>query len=154
MQRSLYLPERLYRKMIAHCLEEKPLEACGLLLGAADRAEKGYAVDNELRSPVLYRVDQAQMLTVLTEAEQARQNLVAIYHSHVKTAPVPSETDIKIAYWPEAYYLIVSLALREPRVAAYRIIDGQVTEHPLVILPEPGGEWCDLRRVARSEGEA
>jgi proteasome lid subunit RPN8/RPN11 len=140
--------------MIAHCLEEKPLEACGLLVGAADRAERGYAVDNELRSPVLYRVDREQMLTVLTETEQARQNLVAIYHSHVKTAPIPSETDIKIAYWPEAFYLIVSLALREPEVRAYRIVDGQVTEHPLVILPEPGGEWRDLRRVAQREGEA
>lgn len=139
--------------MIAHCQEERPLEACGLLLGAADRAEKGFAVDNELRSPVLYRVDQAQMLTVLNDAEQERRNLVAIYHSHVRTAPVPSETDIKIAYWPEAYYLIISLALREPQVKAYRIIDGQVTEHALVILPEPGGEWSDLRRVARDAGE-
>lgn len=151
-QRSFGLPERLYRKMIAHCLEEKPLEACGILLGAGDRAEKGYALDNELRSPVLYRVDQVQMLTVLNEAEQERRNLVAIYHSHVKTAPIPSETDIKIAYWPEAYYLIVSLALREPQVAVYRIVDGQVTQHPLRILPDPGGDWRDLRRVARGEG--
>lgn len=121
-------------------------------MGGGDRADKGYALDNELRSSVLYRVDKEQMLTVLNEAEQERRNLVAIYHSHVKTAPVPSETDVKIAYWPEAYYLIVSLALREPQVRAYRIVDGNVTEHPLRILPDPGGDWRDLRRVARREG--
>jgi proteasome lid subunit RPN8/RPN11 len=135
--------------MIAHCLEEKPLEACGIFLGAGDRAQVGFALDNELRSPVLYRVDSRQMVTVLAESETRRSGVVAIYHSHVKAPPVPSDTDIKIAFWPEAFYLIVSLALREPQVKVYRIVDGQVTEHRLVILPEEEGEWRDLRQVVQ-----
>lgn len=154
-ERKLYIPESIYRRMIGHCLEEKPLEACGLLVGAGDLVSGGYAADNEHRSPVIYKVDDHQLLQVLRESRLGKHELIGIYHSHVKTEAVPSRTDIEQATWPEAYYVIVSLAGSAPAARAWRIVDRQVTEHKLVVQSWIDGAWRDLRRAVqgRREGE-
>lgn len=149
-QRKLYIPELLYRKMVNHCREERPLEACGLLTGVGDQVVAAYATDNEYRSPVLYKVDDRQLLKVVGEAHNQKQEIVAIYHSHIRSAPIPSQTDIKQATWPEAFYLIVSLAHRMPQVRAWRIVDQQVTEHPVVIQRGTSGDWHDLRQAVQA----
>ncbi|MGE5672341.1 MAG: Mov34/MPN/PAD-1 family protein [Mycobacterium leprae] len=151
----MYIPEALYRRVINHCREEKPLEACGLLAGERGHVLSAYATDNGQRSPVVYSVDHQQLVQALHEIESHQQQLVAIYHSHVRTPAVPSGTDVGQATWPEAFYVIVSLAHRRPQMRAWRIVDGQVTEHPVVIVREAHGGWYDLRRVAvkRSEND-
>jgi len=152
-RRKLYIPEDLYRRMLNHCQEERPLEACGLLVGVGDHVTAGYATDNEHRSPVLYRVDDRQLFYVVHKAQEEKQEIVAIYHSHVWSAPVPSRTDIQQATWPEAFYVIVSLAHREPQVRVWRIVDHQVTEHPLVVVPGASGQWHDLRQAVRAAAQ-
>ncbi len=151
-QRRILIPENIYRRMINHCYEERPLEACGLLVGAAGHVSAGYATDNQARSPVLYRVDDYQLLATAEEAERRGQEIAAIYHSHVTSDPVPSQTDIAQATWPEAFYIIVSLKGRRPRVRAWRIVDGQVSEHRIVVVRHYDGEWYDLRQAVRSAG--
>lgn len=155
-RRRLCIPETLYRRMIGHCLEEKPLEACGLLVGAVDQVVAAYATDNEHRSAVIYKVDDHQLLQVFQELRVDRHEIIGIYHSHVRTAAVPSRTDIEQATWPEAYYVIVSLANQHPSVRAWRIVDHQVSEYPVVVVKGGPGQWRDLRRAvkARSEQEA
>jgi proteasome lid subunit RPN8/RPN11 len=66
--------------------------------------------------------------------EDAGHELGAIYHSHTRTAPVPSQTDINLAFYPEALYVIVGVAHEEPDVRAFRIVDGEVSEAPLEVL--------------------
>jgi len=149
--RKLVIPENLYRKMVNHCQEERPLEACGLMVGAVDQVDAAYATDNQHRSPVIYKVDDQQLLQVFRQIRHDKQEIIAIYHSHVNTEAVPSRTDIDQATWPEAYYLIVSLAHRTPKVRAWRIVDGQVTEHQVVVSPSVSGIWKDLRRAVRIE---
>ena len=57
-----------------------------------------------------------------------------IYHSHTHTEAYPSATDIRLAAWPEAYYLIVSLENKaDPVLRAFHIQDGEVTEEPLEV---------------------
>ena len=58
-----------------------------------------------------------------------------IVHSHTHTPAVPSPTDIGLAFYPDALYLLVSLAddqadvaTGEPGVRAWRILDGEVFE--------------------------
>lgn len=148
-QRRLLVPENLYRRMINHCLEEKPLEACGLLVGAAGQVTAGYATDNQHRSPVLYKVDDLQLLAVDHEARKQGQEIIAIYHSHVASDPIPSRTDIQQANWPEAFYLIISLKGKRPRARVWRIVDQQVTEHTIVIVRHTDGTWHDLRKAVR-----
>lgn len=153
-QRKLYIPESLYRRLLNQCREEVPLEACGLLVGAGDRVEAAYATDNEHRSPVIYKVDDRQLLRVFQDLRTEKQEIIGIYHSHVKSEAVPSRTDIDQATWPEAYYVIVSLAGRRPQVRAWRIIDRHVTEHRVVVHKEFAGMWHDLRQAVRSSEES
>jgi proteasome lid subunit RPN8/RPN11 len=147
--RKLVIPENIYRKMINHCQEERPLEACGLMVGAVDEVVAAYAADNEHRSPVVYKVDDQQLLQVFREIRNDKHEIIAIYHSHVNTEAVPSRTDIDQATWPEAYYLIVSLAQRTPKVRAWRLVDRQVTEYQVVVSPTVTGLWKDLRRAVQ-----
>lgn len=153
-RRKLYMPEDLYRRMLNHCREEVPLEACGLLVGEGGQAVVGYATDNQHRSPVIYKVDDQQLCEAVSEIRHERHDLIGIYHSHVKTDPVPSRTDIQQATWPEAFYLIVSLKERRPRVRAWRIVDGQVTAHQIVVQKGVAGQWRDLRRAVRKAADA
>lgn len=152
--RRLYIPENVYLRMINHCDEERPLEACGLLVGEAGHVTAGYATDNQHRSPVIYKVDDLQLLEVDREIRNDRQEIIAIYHSHVMTDPIPSRTDIDQATWPEAFYIIVSLKDRRPKVRAWRIVDRQVTEHQITVVKGTDGLWKDLRKAVRQAAES
>jgi [CysO sulfur-carrier protein]-S-L-cysteine hydrolase len=149
-RRRLYIPEGLYRRMINHCYEEKPLEACGLLGGVGGHVESGFATDNAFRSPKVYKVDDRQLVQAFQEIQSTRQEIIGIYHSHVETEPVPSQTDIDQATFPEAFYVIVSLRHRRPLVRAWRMVDRTVTEHQVVVVPGAGGTWRDLREAVRA----
>lgn len=153
-KRTLYLPESLYKRMIQHCEEERPLEACGLLVGVGGHVESAYATDNVHRSPVVYKVDDRQLLQVFGALRSDRQEIIGIYHSHVRSAPEPSRTDIAQATWPESFYVIVSLVGRRPAVKAWRIVDKAVTEHQIVVQRKMGGLWHDLRQAARQAVES
>jgi len=65
--------------------------------------------------------------------EDAGLDLGAIYHSHTRSEPYPSQTDINLAFYPESLYVIVGLAGSEPDVRAFTIRDGRVTEAELVV---------------------
>ena len=67
-----------------------------------------------------------------TAIEDAGLDLGAIYHSHTRSGPIPSQTDINLAFYPESLYVIVGVKDREPDVRAV-IVDGQVTEAELEV---------------------
>jgi proteasome lid subunit RPN8/RPN11 len=60
--------------------------------------------------------------------------LLAIYHSHTHTAAFPSPTDVKLAFYPESLYVIVSLKNEEPVIRAFNIVEGQITEVDVRII--------------------
>ena len=65
------------------------------------------------------------------------EQLLAIYHSHPRaTDPFPSETDVRLAYYPTAVYLIVGLGNQEPCLKAFRISEkeGKWQPAPLSIV--------------------
>jgi proteasome lid subunit RPN8/RPN11 len=113
---------------------EHPNEACGLIAGSNGSATKLFRMANAERSPVIYRMDPAEQLRVFNEIDADGLDLVAIYHSHTRSPAYPSSTDVSLAYYPEAVYLIVSLAeMDRPDLRGFRIQEGKVTEIDLQI---------------------
>jgi [CysO sulfur-carrier protein]-S-L-cysteine hydrolase len=125
---SLKIPRDFADRIIDQARSEHPNEACGLLAGTNGSATKLFAMTNAERSPVIYRIDPKEQLRVFNEIEDDGLQLVGIYHSHTRSPAYPSDTDVRQAYYPEAVYLIVSLADTEPVLRGYRINDGRVTE--------------------------
>ncbi|MEO8966830.1 MAG: M67 family metallopeptidase, partial [Solirubrobacteraceae bacterium] len=84
-------------------------------------------------SPLRYEIDGAEQYRIQMAIDDAGQDLGAIYHSHTRSAPIPSQTDINLAFYPETLYVIVGLAGDEPDVRAYEIRDGRVSDAELTV---------------------
>jgi len=121
-------------EMVAHAREEAPNECCGLVASSNGDVKRVYRAANAERSPVKYVVDPRDQIRIQNEIDDHGWELGAIYHSHTRTGPFPSQTDINLARnWPDPLYVIVGVAGEAPDVRAFRIVDGQVTETELEV---------------------
>jgi proteasome lid subunit RPN8/RPN11 len=124
----------LYEQMIDHARAEAPNECCGMIGGRDGDVVKVYRATNVEHSHLRFMIDPKEQLQIDQDIEKAGLELTAIYHSHTRTAPRPSETDIIFAkLWPGVLWVIVGLANEEPEVRLWRIDDGQATEAELVV---------------------
>jgi proteasome lid subunit RPN8/RPN11 len=120
------------QEIVEHSLREFPNEACGLVAGKDGRPVRVYAMRNLDASPVSYRLDPKEQLRVFDEMDLEGLDLLAIYHSHTHSEAYPSETDRRLAFYPDARYLILSLSDRQnPVLRAFRLSDGAVEEEEL-----------------------
>ncbi|HYZ94110.1 MAG TPA: M67 family metallopeptidase [Actinomycetota bacterium] len=118
------IAKRFVDEMIQHAKDDAPFEACGFLAGKNSTAAKRYPLTNIKRSPVLYEADPNEHFRAQNDMEAEGIELIAIYHSHTRSAAYPSTTDVERAMYPEAVYLIVSLRdPSNPDVRGFRIID-------------------------------
>jgi len=123
------------QKIVEHCESEYPNEACGLLSGGDNKVDTVYSLSNENPSPTFYRIDSKEHFRVIREMREAGKELIGIYHSHTGSPAYPSSTDVTLAYYPEAVYVIVSLMDRKnPDIKGYIICEDAITEVPLNIL--------------------
>lgn len=124
---------QLYEEILAHARQEAPNECCGMVASRDGEAVKVYRATNAAHSPLRYEIDGAEQYRIQMEIYDSDLDLGAIYHSHTRTVPYPSQTDINLAFYPEALYVIVGLAEGEPEVRAYTIRDGEVAEAELIV---------------------
>ncbi|HLX87355.1 MAG TPA: M67 family metallopeptidase [Acidimicrobiales bacterium] len=130
----LRLPSDLHAAMVAHCLAGLPDEACGLLGGDADGSvAQVYPTRNVAASAKLYTVDPKEHLRADRDAEEAGLEIIGVFHSHTHTDAYPSPTDVAQAPDPGWHYVLVSLRQVAPVVRSYRIVDGAITEEPVVL---------------------
>ena len=127
--------ERSYiDEMVAHAREDDPNECCGIIAGNDGVATKLYRAVNAEASPYRYNVEPKDLLRIYRDIDSNDWDVLVIYHSHTHTEAYPSATDIRLAAWPEACYLIVSLENKaDPVLRAFHILDGEVTEEPLEV---------------------
>ena len=92
-----------------------------------------HPAENLAASPLRFEVDGIEVHRTLTGIEDAGDGLGAIYHSHTRSAPEPSQTDINLAFYPDALYVIVGVAGEEADVRAWRIVDRRVSEVELEV---------------------
>ena len=130
---TLALPTAMRQEIIAHARSEAPRECCGLISGRNGTPERLYRLANLEPGVTRYRVDDAELFRVYRDLDGRGEDVVAIYHSHPATPAYPSPTDVALAAWPEAFYVICSLAdPNAPVVRAFRIVDGDITEANIV----------------------
>ncbi len=130
---TLALPQAHIDEMIAHAREDAPNECCGIIAGKDGRATKLHRAINAEASPYRYSVDAKDLLRIYREVDGRDEDFLVIYHSHTHTEAYPSPTDVRLAAWPDAYYVLVSLAQDPPPVRAFRNLDGVVTEEPIEV---------------------
>jgi [CysO sulfur-carrier protein]-S-L-cysteine hydrolase len=127
------IAQSLIDAMVAHAREDLPNECCGMVGGRDGEAEVVVRVENAAASPLRYEMDPQGQYDALKSIEDEGRELLAIYHSHTKSAAYPSQTDVNQAVaWPEQIYLIVSLADEDnPDVKAYLLQDMRIADAEL-----------------------
>ena len=130
---GLTLPTAIAEQLIAHARAEAPNEACGLLVGPRVAEDGGIpsrfvGMRNTAASPYRYLIDPDEQLRVVLELDDADEVIWGIVHSHVASPAAPSMTDVGLAAYPDAVYLICSFAHEPPEVRGWTIRDGAVGE--------------------------
>jgi [CysO sulfur-carrier protein]-S-L-cysteine hydrolase len=129
---TLSLPQSFIREMIAHAQEDAPNECCGIIAGEDGRAQKLFRAKNAEASPYRYNVEPKDLFRIFRECDDNGWSFLAIYHSHTASEAYPSPTDVRLAFWPEAYYVLVSLQdADKPVVRAFRILDSEISEEEI-----------------------
>jgi [CysO sulfur-carrier protein]-S-L-cysteine hydrolase len=124
------ISRQLVDEMVAHAREDLPNECCGLVGGRDGEATAVIRIGNSAASPLRYEMDPQEQYNALKTIEDGGGELLAIYHSHTKSAAYPSQTDVNQAVsWPEQIYVIVSLAGEDaPDVKAYLLKDLRIAD--------------------------
>lgn len=123
----------LLDQIVEQARAEAPNECCGMIASENGAAVGVHPARNTAASPLRYEMDGMEQYRIQTAIEDAGRQLGAIYHSHTRSPPYPSQTDINLAFYPEALYLIVGVAGVQAEVRAFRIVDGEVSEQPLEV---------------------
>jgi proteasome lid subunit RPN8/RPN11 len=126
--------------MVAQAVSELPNECCGLLAGTVHpspptthpspltthhslfigQVERRYPLVNAAASPVEYLSDPKSLFVAVRDMNLHGIDILAVYHSHPASDPVPSRTDLERNYSPEVMNLIISLkSPQDPRVRGW-----------------------------------
>jgi proteasome lid subunit RPN8/RPN11 len=138
------MPHRFYEEMVAHAVSELPNECCGLLAGdihqspaqtgetpvlRVGQVERIYPLVNAAASPVEYLSDPKSMFAAVRDMHLQGIDILAVYHSHPTSNPVPSRTDLDRNYSPDVMTLIISLKNpQEPQVRAWWLAADNIRE--------------------------
>ena len=127
------ISRELYDEIVDHARAEAPKECCGMVAWRDGTAVTVYRATNAAASPLRYEIEGAEQYRIQMQIYDSGLDLGAIYHSHTRTEPSPSQTDINLAFYPDAVYLIVGLAGAEPEMRGFTIRDGQVAPAELTV---------------------
>jgi [CysO sulfur-carrier protein]-S-L-cysteine hydrolase len=132
----MQIARALFDDVVAHAQAEAPNECCGMIASRDGQAVAVHRAVNTAASPLKYEIDPLEILRIETEIDEAGLDLGAIYHSHTRSAPYPSQTDVNLAspLYPNVLYVIVGLHGAEPEVRAYTIRDKRIAEVELDVV--------------------
>jgi proteasome lid subunit RPN8/RPN11 len=131
---------RQLEEIFASATQAAPAECCGLIGGVGERATSLYPMRNvAANAQVAYEAAPEDLFAAQRQMRERGEQLLAIYHSHPRTTePQPSETDVRLAYYPQAIYFIIGLSGAQPVMRAFRIseADGRWEEVEYAVAAE------------------
>ena len=130
------IPRALYEQMVEHAQAEAPNECCGFVATREGDAVAVHPTRNTAASPLRFEIDSQELFSTYFAIEDAGCDVGVIYHSHTRSDPYPSQTDVNFAaLWPGVEWLIVGVAKRgeEPEVRNYLIEDGKIRDAELEV---------------------
>ncbi|MBQ27853.1 MAG: hypothetical protein CMH81_06920 [Nitrospiraceae bacterium] len=135
----LHIPQSVIDEMTAHARSIDPVECCGIMAGTTSEEDATvthiYPIKNGDASIVSYFMDPKELLWAHKNMRSNTLDLLVIYHSHTHTQAYPSATDIRLAFYPEAHYIIISLEVKDqPDIKAFRIVDGKIAPAEFSII--------------------
>jgi proteasome lid subunit RPN8/RPN11 len=127
------IARELLDEIVEHARRDAPNECCGIVAVRDGDAVAVHQMRSTQPSPLRFELDGLALFTLIDELETAGLALGAIYHSHTRSPPRPSQTDINYGRrWPGVEWVIAGLAGDEPEVRSYLISgEGAVEEVPL-----------------------
>jgi proteasome lid subunit RPN8/RPN11 len=133
---KLQIPRRLFEEMLAQAVAELPHECCGLLAGCGGRVTHRYPLTNAMASPVRYESEPRSMFAASKDMRAQGTDVLAIYHSHPATDPIPSRTDLERNYYgAEVVHLIVSLQDGSPTVRGWHLDESSYRPAEWAVVP-------------------
>lgn len=129
----IQIKQKVIQKIEAHAIRDLPDEACGYLAGKDGIITEVYEMTNIDHSPEHFSFDPKEQFETLKNARSKGLQILANYHSHPQTPARPSTEDIRLAYDPDIYYMIISL-VNNIDIKIFEIKNSIVTEQPYTII--------------------
>lgn len=130
--RRVQITERIAVAIEDHARREHPAECCGLLSGSNGSISDIHQLRNDADKPeTRYFATPEELFAAMRRIRESGQSLLGVYHSHPRTPAYPSASDVQMAFYPEAFYFIISL---EPSVElrAFKIEDAKIEDVEIV----------------------
>jgi [CysO sulfur-carrier protein]-S-L-cysteine hydrolase len=128
----LLLPTQFVDEIFAHARAEVPNECCGLLAGRIEAgvalAVQRYPLPNAAASPVEYLSEPKAMFAAMRDMRSLGIDVIAVYHSHPTSDPIPSKADRERNYSTEVVNLIISLKSNPPTMRGWWLTAESATE--------------------------
>lgn len=124
----IYITYRVKQEIEEHALRDRPAECCGLLSGRDSLITSAHPLRNGAERPeARYFASPEDLFAAMRRIREANQTLLGIYHSHPRTSAYPSPADVEMAFYPEAFYFIISLE-PSPDLRAFKIEGARVED--------------------------
>ena len=132
----IQIRKEVHDAMIEHARKGYPNEACGILAGKKE-GEAGifFPMKNTDESSISYFMDPKEQLQIFKKMREQKIDMTGIFHSHVASEAAPSQKDVRLAFYPDVSYLIVSLSDKaKPVLRSFKIKDEIVKEEEIQIV--------------------
>ena len=99
LQKKIIISKAFRENLAQHANKQDPYEACAILLGNTDEetweTTEIFLAKNTDKSEINFTISNEQLLEGYNIAEEKKLSVVGIFHSHPKSEPSPSNTDVQ-----------------------------------------------------------
>ena len=131
---QLNLREEHLAEIVAIVSKNAPYESCGILAGDHHSSQKVYLIQNTLQAHNEYLMDAEEMLAAFWDIEEKGWEVLAFFHSHPSSPPIPSPTDLARNFYPHTIHAIIGKTGSEWKMKAYQLFNHHYNEIPIVLI--------------------